>query len=171
LHEDITMNKLHCVCVLSIGLAAAYLPLTARANDPVCKAIQAELIEIRVTEGCDAGLSSCFLGEVDGNHGLRGTTHFRGDSGAAGPATGLTGFISYSGPFQYRTATGNLDMRETGVTNTSTGLPQSGSVTAYQQVMNGTGEYAGASGYLFVSGRNVGGVIRTSITGELCVLQ
>ena len=162
------MNKL--TPLLAIALTAA-LPFAASANDPVCKAIHADLVEIRTTEGCNPGLSSCFLGEVDGNHGLRGTTHFRGDSSAAGPATGLAGFISYSGPFQYRTATGNLDMRETGITNTSSGTLQSGRVTAYQQVVGGTGEFEGATGFLFVSGQNVSNVIHTTIHGELCVVQ
>jgi hypothetical protein len=149
--------------------ALAVLPIGCALADPACKAIHADLVETRVTTGCNPGLASCFIGEVSGNHGLRGTTHFRGDSGAAGPSTGSPGFISYSGPFQYRTATGNLDMRETGVTNTSTGLPQSGAVTAYQQVVGGTGEYAGATGFLYVSGRNVNNVIETVIHGELCL--
>jgi hypothetical protein len=165
------MNNPKFISLLALGLGACQLSFAAQANDANCKAIQADLIEIRATQGCDPGLSVCFLGEVDGNHGFRGTTHFRGDSGAAGPATGSAGFISYSGPFQYRTATGNLDMRETGVTNTSTGLPQSGAVTAYQQVIGGSGEYQGATGHLFVSGRNVGGVVRTTISGELCLAQ
>ncbi len=134
-----------------------------------CKAMHASMVEIRSTEGCDPGLAFCFLGEVSGNHERRGTTHFKGDSGAAGPATGTPGFVSYSGPFQYRTASGTLDMRETGVTNTRAGLPQSGIVTAYQQVVGGTGDYEGATGYLFVSGRNVSNVIETDVAGELCM--
>ena len=62
-------------------------------------------------------------------------------------------------------------MRETGVTNTSSGLPQSGAVTAYQQVTGGTGIFAGASGFLFVSGRRVGNVIETTVSGELCFVE
>jgi hypothetical protein len=168
-HREIAMNRKNTVAALALCAAAGLAP-TAQANTPVCKAIHATLIEIRTSVGCDAGVSSCFLGEVSGNHGLRGITHFRGDSGAAGPATGLAGFISYSGPFQYRTDHGTLDMRETGVTNTSTGLPQSGAVTAYQQVIGGTGRFAGATGFLFVSGRNVDNTIETTVTGELCLL-
>jgi hypothetical protein len=164
------MRRIKSIGLLIFGVAAAQFSLSASA-DPVCKAIHADLVETRATSGCDAGVSVCFLGEVNGNHGLRGATHFHGDSGAAGPSTGLAGFISYSGPFQYRTATGNLIMRETGVTNTSTGLPQSGAVTAYQQVVGGTGEYVGASGFLFVSGRNVNNTIETVIHGELCFAQ
>lgn len=165
------MTNRKSIYLLAFSLAACQLSVSAQANDANCKSILADLVEVRATQGCNPGLSVCFLGEVEGNHGLRGTTHFRGDSGAAGPATGSAGFISYSGPFQYRTATGNIDMRETGVTNTSSGLPQSGAVTAYQQVVGGSGEYQGATGYLFVSGRNVGGVISTRVFGELCLAQ
>ena len=156
---------------IAFGLAASIACAAAPAHAGQCKAIHADLIELRATTGCNPGLSSCFLGEVSGNHGLRGTTHFRADSGAAGPATGLAGFVSYSGPFQYRTAGGTLDMREVGVSNTGTGAPQSGAVTAYQQVLGGSGEYAGATGHLFVSGRNVAGVIETVVFGELCFAQ
>ena len=49
-------------------------------------------------------------------------------------------------------------------------LPQSGAVTAYQQVIGGTGRFAGATGFLFVSGRNVDNTIETTVTGELCLL-
>lgn len=165
------MRKLNSLGLLAFGLIAVSLSLPALANGPHCKAIHADLIEIRSTTGCNPGLGACFLGEINGNHGLRGTTHFNGDSGAAGPATGLAGFISYSGPFEYRTARGNLVMRETGVTNTSTGLPQSGAVTAYQQVTGGTGIYEGATGFLFVSGRNTNNVIETTVMGELCLVH
>lgn len=159
------MNMHRACCAVAVGcLVLASAP--ARAGD--CKAIHADLVEVRATAGCDAGLSSCFLGEVNGNHGLRGSTHFRADSAAAGPSTGSPGFISYSGVFQYRTAGGTLSMRETGVTNSSTGQPQSGAVTAYQQVVGGSGEYEGASGFFFVSGRNVDNTIETVVFGELC---
>lgn len=162
------MSRLKFTGLMALGVVLAQLlAVTAEAQD--CKAIHADLIETRTTEGCDAGLSSCFIGAVNGNHGLRGVTHFKADSWNYPPSTALAGFISYSGPFQYRTATGTLDMRETGVSNTGTGLPQSGAVTAYQQVVGGTGEYEGATGFLFVSGRNTNGVIETQVFGELCL--
>lgn len=153
--------------LMVLGVVLAQL-FAATAQAQSCKAIHADLIETRVTEGCDPGLASCFVGSVNGNHGLRGATHFNADSVAAGPSTGLEGFISYSGRFQYRTAAGSLIMRETGVTNSSEGLPQSGAVTAYQHVVEGTGVFAGATGFLFVSGRNTDGVIETRIFGEIC---
>jgi hypothetical protein len=143
------------------------LPLLLACTTPAlaeqCKSIHAELTEVSSTEGCNPGLASCFLGEVDGNHGLRGTTHFAADSARAGPATSPS-FISYSGPFEYRTNNGTLTMRETGVTTNNA----EGVVTAYQEIVQGTGLYAGASGYLFVSGQKTGGMITTFVKGEIC---
>ena len=157
------------------GFAAALLAGTAAmsagaaAADSKCKSIHADLVEDRSTTACKPGHAVCFLGEVDGNHGLRGTTYFRGDSSAAGPSTGLQGFVSYSGAFEYTTDRGTLATRETGVTNTSTGLPQSGAVTAYQQIQDATGEFAGATGYFFVSGFSHSGHVVTTVAGEVCM--
>lgn len=128
-----------------------------------CKSVHADLVEVSSTVACNPGLTSCFLGEVDGNHGLRGTTHFAADSARAGPATSPS-FISYSGPFEYRTDSGTLTMRETGVTTNG----PDGVVTAYQEIVQGTGLYAGASGHLFVSGHKGGGMITTFVKGEIC---
>lgn len=145
--------------LLPLLLACVIAPASAGS----CKAIHATLTEVSSTEGCNPGLTSCFLGEVDGNHGLRGTTHFAADSARAGPATSPA-FISYSGPFEYRTDRGTLSMRETGVTTNG----PDGVVTAYQQIVQGTGLYAGASGYLFVSGEKSAGMIDTFVKGEIC---
>ena len=84
-------------------------------------------------------------------------------SARAGPATSPS-FISYSGPFEYRTNSGTLTMRETGVTTNNA----EGVVTAYQEIVQGTGLYAGASGHLFVSGHKSGGMITTFVKGEIC---
>lgn len=126
-----------------------------------CRKIHADLVEVAATEGCNPGLASCFLGEVDGNHGLRGTTHFNADSARIGPATSPD-FISYSGPFEYTTAGGSILTRETGVTSP-------GEVTAYQRIVEATGEFSGATGHFFVSGHKSDGVITTGMTGEICL--
>ena len=138
------------------------------AEERTCKAVHADLVERRSTVGCKPEHNFCFLGEVDGNHGLRGTTYFRGDSGAAGPSTS-PGFISYSGQFEYTTDRGMLIMRETGVVNQTQGNLESGAITAFQKIVDATGEFAGASGYLFVSGFNRGGQITTQVFGEICL--
>jgi len=151
-----------------VGAGSLAASLAAQATQSNCKPVHADLVEDRATTACRPGHASCFLGDVDGNHGLRGTTYFRGDSGAAGPSTGLPGFISYSGVFEYITDRGTLITRETGVTNQSQGLPQSGAVTAYQQILDATGELAGTTGHFFVSGFNINNHVVTEITGEIC---
>ena len=72
--------------------------------------------------------------------------------------------MSYSGPFEYRTGRGNITVRETGVTTSG---PE-GVVTAYQQIVSGTGDFAEATGYFFVSGHKTGGTIDTFVNGEIC---
>lgn len=148
---------------LMLALVAVSLTV-ACAHAGQCKKIHADLDEIQSSQGCNPGLTSCFLGEVDGNHGLRGTTHFAADSAVqTSPATSPN-FLIYSGPFEYRTARGTITARETGATTRG---PE-GVVTAYQQIVSGTGVFAGATGYFFVSGHKTGGTVDTFVNGEIC---
>jgi hypothetical protein len=137
------------------------------ASGQTCKAVHAVMTETRVSVGCKPGHDFCFIGEVAGNHGLRGTTYFKGDSGGSRPPTSPD-FAPYSGVFEYHTTGGTLVMRETGVSNTSQGKPESGAVTAFQSVVDATGELAGTTGYFFVSGFNRSGSVETMVTGEIC---
>jgi hypothetical protein len=102
------------------------------------------------------------------NHGLRGTTYFKGDSSGSRPPTSPD-FLPYSGQFEYHTDKGSLITRETGVTNTTQDNPESGAVTAFQKIIEATGELAGTTGHFFVSGFSRDGRVETSVTGELCV--
>lgn len=44
-----------------------------------------------------------------------------------------------------------------------------GVVTAYQKIAETSGEYAGVTGYFFVSGDKSGsGIITTRVSGEIC---
>jgi hypothetical protein len=153
------------VIVCGVALTVSAQEATNRSN---CKPVHASMIEDRVTVGCKPGHSFCFLGEVTGNHDLRGTTYFRGDGSGSRPTTSPD-FLPYSGVFEYYTAAGTLIMRETGVSNTTQGNPDSGAVTAFQKVTDATGEWAGATGYFFVSGFNRNGHVETSVTGEICI--
>jgi hypothetical protein len=140
----------------------------APAPQSSCKAIHGDLVEVRSTVGCKPEHAFCFLGEVDGNHGLRGTTYFRGDASALFPSTAPT-FRSYTGSFEYITPYGTLTMKEMGLTEPPTISPDSsGVVNAYQTIVAGTGEFEGATGYLFVSGFNRNQRIVTTVTGEIC---
>lgn len=149
-----TPSTMYPCLLAAIVLAAA----PARADE--CKPVHADMVEIRVTEGCDPGESSCFLGVVDGNQGLRGSTHFKADSiGTEVPTS--PGSLPYSGAFQYRLPGGTISMRETGIN-----VP--GMVTAHQRVVGATGEYAGATGDFFVSGVRGVGIVTTQVDGSLC---
>lgn len=143
------------LAALVLGLAAT----SAHATD--CKAVHAELIEMGATTECDPGETSCFLGVIQGNHGLVGTTHFKADGWTPDPIPTSPGSFPYSGLFEYRLAGGTLLMRETGVT-----VP--GIVTAHHRVQSATGDFEGASGDFFVYGTRANGVITTRVDGTLC---
>jgi hypothetical protein len=151
-----------------VGLLAA--PAGAQEAPPAqsCKAVHADLVETRSTVGCKPADSFCFLGEVDGNHGLRGTTYFKGEQGAFFPPNAPT-FRSYVGNFEYITEHGTLVMREYGLTEPQNSDPESGVVSAFQKIVVGTGEFSGATGYFFVNGFNRNQRIVTTVRGEICL--
>jgi len=153
--------------VLLIGVAVSVASAQELTSGSNCKSVHASMIEERVTVGCKPGHSFCFLGEVTGNHGLRGTTYFKSDGLGERPTTSPD-FLPYSGPFEYHTSQGSLITRETGLSNTSQGNPEAGAVTAFQKIVAATGDLAGTTGYFFVSGFNRNGRVETSVTGEVC---
>lgn len=162
------MNQRIRIMTMTLLAIGSSMSLRVDAQEPrTCKAVHADLVERSSTVGCKPGHSTCFLGEVDGNHGLRGSTYFRGDSSAPGPSTS-PGFVIYSGQFEYTTDRGMLIMRETGVVERVQPNQERRAVTAYQQIVDATGEFAGATGHLFVSGFIAGGQITTTISGEVC---
>ena len=156
---------------VNLAAAAAQEVLTTQeaAGAPRCKEIHGDLVEAPSTTGCKPEHTSCFLGEVDANHGLRGTTYFKGDPGAvAYPPTAPT-FRAYTGNFEYITPRGTLVMKEMGTTEPfNANNPESGVVNAYQRVVSGTDEFEGATGYLFVSGFNRNQRVVTTVHGVIC---
>lgn len=157
------------VC-MAMTIVAGLFALPARAQEAQaarCKTVHGDLVEERSTTGCKPGHTSCFLGEVDGNHGLRGTTYFKGEFSAPFPASAPT-FRSYTGSFEYTTQHGTLTMAEMGMTDPPTSNPESGVVNAFQRIVSGTGDFAGATGYLFVSGFNRNQRIETIVNGVIC---
>ena len=162
-----TFTCVRAVATLFIAGSGA-LAVGASATNANCKPVHAAMIEQRVTEGCKPGHPFCFIGEVTGNHGMRGTTYFKGDGSGSRPTTSPD-FFPYSGLFEYQLDNGTLIARETGLSNTSQGNPESGAVTAFQKIIEATGELAGTTGYFFVSGFNRGGRIETTVTGEICL--
>lgn len=151
-----------------VGLLAASAGAQEAPPAQSCKAVHADLVEARSTVGCKPGDDFCFLGEVDGNHGLRGTTYFKGEQGEFFPPNAPT-FRSYVGNFEYITEHGTLTIREMGLSEPPAIPNSSGVVSAYQKIVQGTGEFTGATGYLFVNGFNRNQRIVTTVRGEICL--
>ena len=150
---------LYVSLALAVGLLASGAQAGARSS---CKPVHAEMVEARSTTECRPGHSTCFLGQVDGNHGLRGSTYFRADSvGTPPPAS--PAFTPYAGIFEYSTSRGVITVRETGISSGSEGV-----VTAFQRITSATGEFAGTTGFFYVRGTVGGGRVVTSVTGEIC---
>jgi hypothetical protein len=164
------MRKLN-ICMgttVVVGLLSAPARAQETPAPQSCKAVHADLVEVRSTVGCKPEHTFCFLGEVDGNHGLRGTTYFKGEESAFFPPSAPT-FRSYTGWFEYVTEHGTLTMREMGLSEPPNISPESsGVVNAYQTIVAATGEFAGATGYLFVSGFNRNQRIVTTVRGQIC---
>ncbi|MGH9160527.1 MAG: hypothetical protein ACRD2X_11165 [Vicinamibacteraceae bacterium] len=160
---------------ISTGLGMTLLfvgtgPVAASAQQATdrstCKAIHAVMLEEQTT-ACKPEHDSCFVGEVAGNHGLRGTTYFRADGGGSPPTTSPD-FSPYSGEFEYHTSRGTLIMRETGIVNTTQGNLESGAVTAFQKIVDATGDWEGTTGYFFVNGFSREGHVETRVSGQVC---
>ena len=134
--------------------------------DPECKKIHAEIVDVQVTEGCTSPTRFCAAGTVEGNHGLNGTTYFRMDGAVRGPAT-APGSIATSGILVYTTDTGTLTARESGLSGLMES-PEQGFFSSFQQVLEGTGEYEGATGYLWVLGQRIGSEFVSEVRGVVC---
>ena len=63
-------------------------------------------------------------------------------------------------------------MREMGLSEPSANpTADGGVVNAFQRVVSGTGEFEGATGFLFVSGFNRSGHIATTVHGTICTVR
>jgi hypothetical protein len=142
------------------------LILASPASADECKTIHALIVDVQVTEGCTSPNGFCAAGTVEGNHGLAGTTYFRLDGAVRGPAT-APGSIATSGILTYTTGLGTLTVRESGLSGLMS-TPEQGFFTAFQQVLEGTGDYAGATGHLWVLGQRIGSEFVSEVRGELC---
>ena len=147
---------------LTVAILGAGTIGIGQGEGRTCKRVHADLVEQLSTTNCRPSHPVCFLGEVDGNHGLRGTTYFRAESATA-PIPTSPAFVGYGGTFEYTTGRGTIVARESGVTSTSVGV-----VTAHQQIIEGSGDFAGVTGHFFVSGSNNGQEVVTTVTGEVC---
>ena len=140
-----------------------------RLGGPRCKRIHGDLVEVPATVGCKPEHTSCFLGEVDANHGLRGTTYFKVDTGSAPHVPDRADVPRIHGELRVHHAARDAHHEGDGATEPfNASNPESGVVNAYQRVVGGTDEFEGATGYLFVSGFNRNQRVVTTLHGVIC---
>jgi hypothetical protein len=137
-------------------------PVLARPDHgEKCHKLDATIVDTQVTDGCTSPNDFCAAGTVRGNLGLNGTTFFSVDSAIVGPST-APGTIAASGILVYTLHRGTLTVRESGLSGFGAFFAN------FQQVLEGTGDFAGVTGHDWVLGQQVGDHFETQITGELC---
>jgi hypothetical protein len=156
--------KMDILAVLLLG-ATASSPLLAGE----CKPVQAEITDASSPQGCTSPFNFCAAGTVEGNLGLNGTTYFILDGVATGPAT-APGYSANSGILVYTTHEGTLTVRETGIAKFS-GHPSNGYGSGIEEVISGTGRFAGATGVFHIRQKDVNSRFHTEVTGQLCLAE
>lgn len=162
------MKELFRFVSLSLVLIASLASpaLAEGEGETGCKKIRATIVDTQVTEGCTSPNRFCAEGLVKGNHGLNGTTYFTMDGAVRGPAT-VPGSVATSGILVYTTSRGTLTVRESGLSGLINS-PEQGFFTAFQEVLEGTGEYAGATGHMWVAGERNESVFTAQVNGVIC---
>jgi hypothetical protein len=160
------MNRprtLRVLLLLCLGISSVTWPSQARANGK-CETIKATMTTI-------ANLATfTTVGQIHGT--LKGTTQFTGDPASlaeivsqSSPALNTT--FSYTGDLVITTKDGTLITRSVGVFES---VPF-GIGTQFDRVMDGTGAFLGATGFLFFNFQANADLTHfmSTIAGELCL--
>ncbi|MEO8553077.1 MAG: hypothetical protein ABI678_24055 [Kofleriaceae bacterium] len=156
------------------GVALMLAPRTAQA-DPHhrrCEIVDGKLAEDPAgAANCPTGHPGCFRGEIHGR-GLHAATLFYGD-GAGTPPVNSPDFIPYTGITTYTTNHGSFVTRESGHYSTVeiAEAPEGGDGASFsiEIITSGTGEFANATGYLYVTGFvNNASHVSSTVTGKIC---
>ena len=162
------MRTPRIIAIAAIPALAGILAGTSQAAaHPRCQEIDATIYDKVVDVGCPPPTQVCVIGTVRGKHGFDGTTVFvLGSRGEAPPTAPdqrpVTGTITYT--------FGNgstLTASETSIGNVNpeTGTGHAGGT---QQITGGTGRYAGATGFAYLSQHFEVDHFVTEIQGEVC---
>lgn len=167
------MTKL-MIHTLAITITALLAPHSAAADHhhPRCETVGGELEEDPAdAASCPAEHPSCYRGGINGDN-LRATTLFWGEGAAVVPPASPN-WLSYSGVNTYTTRRGSFATRETGLISTVAipgARPDGATASMSMEVLTGgTGEYANATGYIFVNGfSDENHHVSSHITGRIC---
>jgi hypothetical protein len=160
------MNKLgtlRILLLLCLGISSVTWHSHARA-DGDCKTIKATMTTI-------ADLAAfTTVGQIRGN--LKGTTQFTGDPASlvpimSEPSPPLNPTFSYTGDLVITMKDGTLTTRSVGVFETVS----FGVGTQFDRVIDGTGAFRGATGFLFFNFQANADLTHftSTISGELCL--
>ena len=150
------------VVACSVGVATAH---DRDRNN--CREVHALIVDKSAPVDCPSPYRFCAAGTVEGNRGLNGTTYFVLDGVGTAPVT-APGFNVTTGLLTYTTEGGKLTVRETGM-GKLVGSPSNGVLTSLQEIVSGTGRYAGATGTLYNAAVDINSVFYSEITGTLCL--
>jgi hypothetical protein len=164
------MNKLMGTIALSallIGVQVLALRQSATAG-PRCKIVSGGITSF-LRNDCPTPTGFCTAGTFFGDGLLNGTTHTTVEAIAAA-AGGLLGEVpttlSFTGLITFETNKGILTVRDTGIYDTA----GQGLFSSRSLVIGGTGEFVGATGFLFTHGTGLS-ELQTVVTGEVCLTQ
>lgn len=158
------------VAATATAAAVMLAPRSATADDPGprCATVSGTLEEDPGGARCPADHPNCFMGAIHGRK-LEATTLFYGEGSVAAPPAS-PGWFAYSGVTTYTTEDGALVTRETGlVTNFPIPAAPGRASLSMEVITAGTGELAGATGYLFVNGFvDANRHVMSQVTGTVC---
>jgi len=166
-----TLIRTLIIAGTATACALTLAPQTATADNhhARCDRVSGELEEDFTTgAACPPDHPNCFTGHIDG-HNIHATTRFYGEGSAPAPAPS-PGWFSYSGVTTYTMHHGSIVTRETGVTN-SDDIPEGGgrASLSLEVITEGTGDLAGATGYLFVTGFvDADRHVTSHVEGKIC---
>jgi len=146
----------------SLSLAAlATLLAAGSAHAGECQAVRARLEAATFTDGCKSPVGLCVAGTIQGSDGLGGTLLATVETLVP---TAHDGRYAFTETLVVTTARGALTFSSTGIFDAVNGR-----VSELHEVSGGTGDFTGASGYLFEGTVATGaGTYAGDIQGRLC---
>src|SRR5262249_54553841 len=152
--EEIAMNPIArrsqsaLAAAFVLSLAVAALPAAA---DPHCRIVHGHVDLAAGAPTCGSAIGLCAGGVLTG--GLKANSDFIGTSSVPPVDTGATGVVVLTGDNTIHTKDGDLLTKDAIVLQTS----GDGQFAEVDTVVGGTGEYAGATGFLNATGTFVNG--------------
>lgn len=157
-------RKCKIAAVLAVLTAGAGMAHAVRAEGPSCRKVHARVfLQAEETPTCGSSIGLCASGELHGT--LSGRSSFIGTGSIPTGDTPATGVIVLTGDNHIETSSGTLLTKDAIVLRTAGG----GEFAEVDQIVGGTGQFAGAQGTLTATGTFLDGSGEGLLEGEICV--